>query len=122
MLRQPCKPVGPAQHRTPDYMFSSLRTAAAKLTRGDSGGATSQSQKSSDKDDEEGGDVVSAEKPDTLGSIHSVPPRSSVSRDRGRQSLDNRSKGSPSSMSTCGSSSKVSASSLPCFSAKVAAF
>ena len=87
-------------------MFNSLRTAAAKLTRGSSGAnLAAQDQRISVQKPEQSSEATSAGEDDTLGSIHSFPPRSSTSRDRSRQSSDGR-KGIPRA-STSGS--KVSA-------------
>ncbi len=72
-------------------MFNSLRTAAAKLTRGSSGGQlAAQDQRTSEQKAEQSSEAASVGEDDTLGSIHSFPPRSSASRDRSRQSSDGR--------------------------------
>lgn len=69
-------------------MFNSLRTVAAKLTRGSSGAnLAAQDQRRSEQKPEQSSE---AGEDDTLGSIHSFPPRSSTSRDRSRQSSDAR--------------------------------
>lgn len=89
-------------------MFNSLRTVAAKLTRGSSGAnLAAQDQRISEQKPEQSSEVTSAGEDDTLGSIHSFPPRSSTSRDRSRQSSDGR-KGIPRT-STSGSKSLQSA-------------
>ena len=70
-------------------MFNTLRSAAAKLTRGASGSQlATQGQTKSEPELKEQSDVGSTEQADTLGSFQSFPRRSSASRDRGRQSID----------------------------------
>lgn len=73
-------------------MFSSLRTAAAKLTRnGSSNGSQSLSEQAREsKEPQEPDQIASAEQADTLGDFQSFPPRSSISRDKGRRSVDGR--------------------------------
>ena len=69
-------------------MFNSLRTVAAKLTRGSSGSQlASQDQPEPEQRLAQLSEVASE---DTVGSIHSFPPRSSCSRDRSRQSIDGK--------------------------------
>lgn len=73
-------------------MFNSLRTAAAKFTRSSGSGSGRQS---STYDAREGGaevsdQITSAEQADTLGNFQSFPRRSSISRDKGRNSAEGR--------------------------------
>ncbi|KAA6423724.1 MAG: hypothetical protein FRX49_06295 [Trebouxia sp. A1-2] len=57
-------------------MFNSLRTVAAKLTRGSSGAQlAAQDQRTSEQNPERSSEAASAGEDDTLGSIHSFPPR-----------------------------------------------
>ncbi|KAL3139891.1 hypothetical protein ABBQ38_004185 [Trebouxia sp. C0009 RCD-2024] len=70
-------------------MFNSLRTAAAKFTRSSGSGR----QSSTNDDARESGaqvtdQIASAEQADTLGNFQSFPRRSSISRDKGRNSVE----------------------------------
>ena len=73
-------------------MFNSLRTAAAKLTRSGSGSGSQplSEQARASSEPQEPDQIVSAEQADTLGDFQSFPPRSSISRDKGRRSVDGR--------------------------------
>lgn len=72
-------------------MFNSLRTAAARLTRSGSGsGSQALSEHARNSEPQEPDQVASAEQADTLGDFQSFPPRSSISRDKGRNSVDGR--------------------------------
>ena len=72
-------------------MFNSLRTAAAKLTRSGSGsGSQSLSEHARDTEPQGQDQIASAEQADTLGDFQSFPRRSSISRDKGRYSVDGR--------------------------------
>lgn len=87
-------------------MFNSLRTAAAKFTRSSGSGR----QSSTNDDARESGaqvtdQIASAEQADTLGNFQSFPRRSSISRDKGRNSVE----GSKPHGCTSSSGSKVSA-------------
>ena len=81
-------------------MFNSLRTAAAKLTRSGSGsGSQSLSEQLRESSEaQELDQIASAEQANTFGNFASFPPRSSISRDKRRRSVDGRKpNGSPSS-------------------------
>lgn len=73
-------------------MFNSLRTAAAKFTRtsGSGSGSVSQSliEHARDSNAQAPDQIASAEQADTLGDFQSFPRRSSISRDKGRNSVE----------------------------------
>ena len=73
-------------------MFNTWRTAAAKLKRSGSGsGSQSLSEHASGTSEPRKPDqIASDEQADTLGDFQSFPRRSSISKDKGRRSVDGR--------------------------------
>ena len=71
-------------------MFNSLRTAAAKFTRisGSGSGRHSSVEEARDSGAQLPEQIASAEQADTLGNFQSFPRRSSISRDKGRNSVE----------------------------------